>query len=227
MSQFYSSEQTQQSREVLEETLAAIPGAILIGGWGSWVRTGGQMSHDIDLIVTRPELQTLKGFVEDLSESRHFGSPKWRASRRGVHLDLYVAHQSRLGANLQLRVEQLAHHAETVRGKRLLTIAGHTATKWAALLDRPDSLPGRKDRYEILRLLRQPGADATQAVIRQASTRTQREVDALLHKGFELLAESDNVTRQDRTALRQRSIAWSNTATPPDDRGTSGPALTR
>lgn len=28
----------------------------------------------------------------------------------------------------------------------------------AALLDRPDSLPGRKDRYEILRLLDDPAA---------------------------------------------------------------------
>lgn len=120
--------------------------------------------------------------VEDLSESRHFGSPKWRASRRGVHLDLYVPHQSRLGANLQLRVEQLAHHTETRDGKRLLTIPGHTATKWAALLDRPDSRPGRKDRYEILRLLKAPGAEQTPRVIKEASSRTSSDVAVLLRR---------------------------------------------
>lgn len=96
MSQSYSSEQAEHSRQVLEETLTAIPGAILIGGWGSWMRTGGEMSHDIDLIVTRPELEMLGAIVEDLSESRHFGSPKWRASRRGVHLD--TSHTSRAWA---------------------------------------------------------------------------------------------------------------------------------
>ena len=53
---FYSSEQTEQSRAVLDEVLAAVPEAILIGGWGTWVRTGGPMSHDIDLIVDRGQL---------------------------------------------------------------------------------------------------------------------------------------------------------------------------
>ena len=104
------------------------------------------MSHDVDLIVTRGELGILERMVDDLSESHHLAGTKWRATWRSIHLDLYAPFQSRLGANLQLRVELLTSHAETVNGYRVLTSAAHTATKIAALLDRPDSLPGRKDR---------------------------------------------------------------------------------
>ena len=101
---FYSSEQTDLSRTVLGEVVAAVPAAILIGGWGSWVRTGGPMSHDVDLIVTRGELAILERMAGDLSESHHLAGTKWRATWRSIDLDLYVPFQSRLGANLQLRV---------------------------------------------------------------------------------------------------------------------------
>lgn len=52
-SPFSSSEQTELSRAVLDEVLTAVPDAILIGGWSTWVRTGGPTSHDIDLILDR------------------------------------------------------------------------------------------------------------------------------------------------------------------------------
>lgn len=44
---FYSSEQTERSRAVLDEVTATVPEAVLIGGWGSWVRTKGPTSHDM------------------------------------------------------------------------------------------------------------------------------------------------------------------------------------
>ena len=50
----------------------------------------------------------------------------------GVHIDLYAPFQSRLGANLQLRVEALVPYAETVGGRRLLSVPAHVATKVAA-----------------------------------------------------------------------------------------------
>ena len=55
----------------------------------------------------------------------------------------------------QLRIEQLTPHVRT-NGYRVLTSPARTATKIAALLDRPDSLPRRKDRHEILKLLEDP-----------------------------------------------------------------------
>ena len=59
----YSSEQTEFSRSVLDEVLAAVPGAVLIGGWGSWVRTGEPISHDIGLIVSHRDLALLGRYL--------------------------------------------------------------------------------------------------------------------------------------------------------------------
>jgi hypothetical protein len=206
--QFYSSEQTDLSRAVLGEVLAAVPAAILIGGWGSWVRNGGPMSHDVDLIVTRGELGILERIVDDLSESHHLAGTKWRATWRSIHLDLYAPFQSRLGANLLLRVELLTAHAERANGYRVLTSAAHTATKIAALLDRPDSLPGRKDRHEILKLLEDPSTSRTPSVIAEASARTPAQIDKLVHDAFVFLTGEPELNRPARSRLRQTEAVW-------------------
>jgi hypothetical protein len=91
--------------------LAAVPDVVLIGDWGSWVRTGGPMSYDIDLIVNHQDLALLGTMAANISASHHLAGTEWRGTWRSVHLDLYVPYQSRLGANLQLRVEQLQAQA--------------------------------------------------------------------------------------------------------------------
>jgi hypothetical protein len=115
---FYSSEQVEQSKAVLDDLLTEVPEAILIDGWGTWARVGGAMSHDVDLIVTRAELDQVADMVDELSESHHLAGTKWRATWRDIHIDLYAPYQSRLGANLQLRVEAL------VLTPRALTVGG-------------------------------------------------------------------------------------------------------
>jgi hypothetical protein len=214
---FYSSEQTEQSKAVLDDLLAAVPGAILIGGWGTWARVGGAMSHDVDLIVTRNEIAEIGGLVDELSESGHLAGTKWRGTWRGVHVDLYAPYQSRLGANLQLRVEALATYGEVVDGRRLLSVPAHIATKVAALLDRPDSLPGRKDRQELLSLLALPASTGTPAVIEAASARTPNQVAALVDQTFVFLAGQSNLTRQDRARLRQMAQHWRGVAPDPSN----------
>lgn len=208
---FYSSEETERSRAVLNEVLAAVPAAVLIGDWGSWVRTGGPMSHDIDLIVNRQDLRQLETIADDFSESHHLAGTKWRASWRSIHLDLYVPYQSRLGANLQLKVEELLAQVETFNGYRVLSTPAHTATKIAALLDRPDSLPGRKDRHEILQLLEEPTAASTPAVIAQASTRDPTQLSTLIRQLFEFLVGEPTLRQRDRARLRQTESHWQRT----------------
>jgi hypothetical protein len=226
---FYSSEQTDLSRAVLGEVVAAVPEAILIGDWGTWVRAGGPMSHDIDLIVTRGELALLEGMVDDLSESHHLAGTKWRGTWRSIYLDLYAPYQSRLGANLQLRVEHLLPYSETVNGYRTLTGPAHTATKIAALLDRPDSMPGRKDRQEILRLLRDPEAAQTPSVIASASARTPAQVHKLLRDAFVILTAEPGLTKQARSQLRRTDSAWRRTlpheVASPDPTPEASPAI--
>jgi hypothetical protein len=205
---FYPPEYTERSRSVLTTVREAVPEAVLIGGWGTWVRTGGPMSHDIDLIVTRPELATLEGFVEDLSESRHLAGRMWRATLQGVHLDLYVPYQSRLGAHVQLRTERLVQHREIVDRWVVLDNPAHLATKLAALLDRPDSTPGDKDRHEIMALLAQ-GVDGATAVdvLHDASARPPDEVTALIAQAFEYLGDV-TLDRSQRRALNAQAKDW-------------------
>lgn len=218
---FYSSEETEQSRAVLDQLLAAVPEAILIGGWGTWARVGGAMSHDVDVIVTRAELAHIEQMVDELSQSHHLAGTKWRATWRGIHLDLYVPFQSHLGANLQLRVESLVPYAEVVDGRRLLSVPAHVATKFAALLDRPDSLPGRKDRQELHKLLFLPGSDGADTVIKAASERTPAQLATLIDRAFVFLAGERNLSRQDRNRLRQMAKQW-NLRTGPE-RSIDGP----
>ena len=205
---FYSSEQTEQSGAVLDDLLAAVPGAVLIGGWGTWARVGGAMSHDVDLIVARSELAQVQSMVDEFSQSEHLAGTRWRGTWRGVHVDLYAPFQSRLGANLQLRVEALVPYAETMGGRRLLNVPAHVATKVAALLDRPDSMPGRKDRQELHTLLALPGAAGAAAVIKAASQRTLAQVAALVGQAFVFMAGEPSLNRQDRARLRQMAGQW-------------------
>ena len=208
MSQFYSTEQTDSSRRVLGELLALVPGAVLIGGWASWVRTGGPMSHDIDLIVSRLELSVVADLTGNVSLSTHIGHKKWRATYHDVHVDLYVPYESRLGQHLSLRVEDLANEVELVSGYNVLTIPAHIATKWAALMDRPDSLPGEKDRFEIRTLLELPDANRARAIILASSSRSGPQALELIERGFDYLREERNITTRQRAAINRQRQLW-------------------
>ena len=205
---FYPPEYTEQSRSVLNRVHEAVPDAILIGGWGTWVRTGGPMSHDIDLIVTHPQLASIRAMAEETSESHHLGGRKWRATLDGVHLDLYVPHASQLGSNLQLRTEKLVARQEVVDGWVVLDPPGHIATKFAALLDRPDSNPGEKDRHEIKALLDQ-GIDAAEAVrvLHEASARQPGEMTQLIAQAFGYLSDLQ-LSREQRRHLIDLATQW-------------------
>ncbi|HUC14002.1 MAG TPA: hypothetical protein VMS00_06070, partial [Acidimicrobiales bacterium] len=116
--------------------------------------------------------------------------------------------QSRLGANLQLRAETLQALSETVDGYRVLTVPAHMATKIAALLDRPDSLPGRKDRQEIMALLNDPVSLETHNVIALSSARNPTDVQALVKQAFAFLLEARELNQRDRSRLRQVEVSW-------------------
>ncbi len=211
---FYSAEQTERSRRVLDEVLTAVPDAVLIGGWGTWVRIGGEMSHDIDIIVAASNLDTLSDVVGDVSTSTHVGGRKYRGERDGIHVDVYVTFQSRLGAALQLRVEHLIESTEVIDGYKVLTVEAHVATKMAALLDRPDTQPGEKDRHELIELYRRcdPDPKLVFSQIEEASHQSATEVTAHLANAMAFLSEyrptsfGTGLTKYERRALRSYAI---------------------
>ncbi|MGH8775174.1 MAG: hypothetical protein ACRDWI_08385 [Jiangellaceae bacterium] len=160
------------------------------------------MSHDIDLIVNHTELAQITAVADEISESRHFAGRKWRGSINDIHIDLYLPHQSRLGARLKVRVEHLLPHVETIDGWTVLSRPAHFVTKLAALLDRPDTLPGQKDRRELLALLN-TGIDQGDVIeiLRDAADLAEIDLPDLIQEAFTYLAE-DLDSKDARRRLR-------------------------
>jgi len=113
--------------EVLDFLGDELEPSILIGGWATVRRVGGEISRDIDLIIASDSVrQKIESTLSELSRSTHLQGTKWRGTFDGVHVDVYIPHQSQLGDVLRLRVEELAKHTETLEGSRwqLLTSRG-------------------------------------------------------------------------------------------------------
>jgi|TARA_B100001971_G_C18199180_1_gene543450 hypothetical protein len=186
--------------------------SILIGGWATFARVGGDISRDIDLIIGSHEVrEKVRGALSELSESSHLQGTKWRGEVEGVHVDVYIPHQSELGGKLRLRVEVLADHTEDLgQGKwRLLTIDAHTISKMAALLDRPDTEKGFKDAREILRLL-ETGVDASSAcrILARASASPQEELVGYVDAAFDLLGPRSGANKKQREQIRRWRREW-------------------
>lgn len=188
--------------------------SILIGGWATQMRVGGDVSRDIDLIIMDQRLrQKLRDLLPDYSEnSIHSGGRKGRGTKDGVHVDAYIPWESALGNKLKLKVEVLLDHTEPapMKGWRLLDIHAHAATKFAAILDRPDSEKGEKDAREIDRLWI-AGAEATEtiAVILEATAGDRALIPSYIERVFELvptLARVNKQRRRDIAALRREWV---------------------
>jgi hypothetical protein len=186
--------------------------SILIGGWATHQRVGGDISRDIDVIVFSDEVRSrLPAIVSGLSSSTHLQGRKLRGEVDGVHVDIYLKWESVLGRELRLRVSVLAEHTEpaSVGGWLLLTLEAHTVSKLAALLDRPDTEKGEKDARELLRLIER-GIDTRSAVsILMAATERDRElIPGLIDRAFRLIAERADAGKQQRRALDMLRRQW-------------------
>ena len=186
--------------------------SILIGGWATFFRVGGDISHDIDLIIASPEVrQKVQSVVSELSVSNHFHGTKWRGEVDGVHLDIYLPHESQLGNALRLRVEILAEHTDDLGhgGWKLLTLEAHVVSKFAALLDRPDTEKGFKDAREIARLLEQ-GIDPAAAcrVLEAATAGPKENLREHVAEVFALLGPRAGLNKAQRRAIERMRREW-------------------
>ena len=189
--------------EVMRKFVREYPDAVLFGGWATYLRTGVAKSHDIDVIVDHPTLDKIRS-KHQLSESRHVGGRKFEVKLEGVPVDIYPVFQSLLGQRLQLPVETLLPLSKKIHGVRVLSSEGQFATKMAALLDRPDSLPGEKDRREMWALLRdKPELDFATVgrVLDRAGWKPPQQVD-LLSATFDLLEETPGLSKSNRSVIR-------------------------
>ena len=188
----------------MREFVREYPNAVLFGGWATHLRTGAPKSHDIDVIVDHPTLDRLRS-KHALSESRHIGGKKFELKIDGVGVDVYPVYQSRLGRELQLPVEALYGWSERLGQVRVLTAEAQFAAKMAALLDRPDTLPGEKDREEMWELLKAGSGlnfHIVGSLLRQAGKTPEQQV-AIVATTFDLLSETSGLSKADRSALHR------------------------
>lgn len=198
--------------EVLDFLGDELEPSILIGGWATVRRVGGEISRDIDLIIASDAVrQKIEVTLSELSRSTHLQGTKWRGTFDGVHVDVYLPHQSQLGGVLRLRVEELAKHTERLEGSRwqLLTIEAHTISKFAALLDRPDTEKGFKDAREIVRLL-EARVDASMAcrVLAAATAGSRDDLPQHVAAVFDLIGPRAKPTKPQQKLLQQARREW-------------------
>jgi len=188
--------------------------SILIGGWATFVRVGGEISLDIDLITSQESRHKLEKLMTDLSPSNNHQGRKLRATIDDVHLDIYLPFESQLGRKLRLKVEVLAEYPDQLSFEKwtLLRLEAHIATKMAALLDRHFSEKGQKDAREILALLKLEGvAPAVAAeILHGASTVDIHELPAMIGEAFDLIGKVIGLSKADQKLVAAAKKAWVN-----------------
>ncbi|MGB3414950.1 MAG: hypothetical protein WBA28_09570 [Microbacteriaceae bacterium] len=200
--------------EVLDYLGKELEPSILIGGWATVYRVGGEISHDIDLIIGSDEVRTkVEATLSELSKSTHLQGTKWRGEYDGIHVDVYIPHQSQLGGKLRLRVEELSKYTELLGygAWRLLTLEAHTVSKIAALLDRPNTEKGFKDAREILRLMEQ-GIDAPllAKILVEATAGPIGDLPGYLEEMFILLGPRTRPSKPQQKRIQQWRREWSS-----------------
>jgi hypothetical protein len=183
------------------------PDAVLIGGWASYLRARIAKSHDIDIIVDHVTLGKL-GARFQLAPSRHISGQKFAFEIDGVGVDVYPVYQSKLGRKLQIPVEVLIEHTEKIGRTRVLTAEAQFVAKMAALLDRPDTLPGDKDRSEMWGLMNSgSGLDfkAIAEILARGGWAGKRQTE-LIDQTFDLLGETADLSKQDRAMLKLNRV---------------------
>ena len=199
--------------------------SILIGGWATFVRVGGEISLDIDLITSQESRHKLEQLMTDLSPSNNHHGRKLRATIDDVHLDIYLPYESQLGSKLRLKVEVLAEYPDELAFEKwtLLRLEAHIATKMAALLDRHFSEKGQKDAREILALLKPDGIDPAVAaeVLDRASAVDIGDLPALIGEAFDLIGNIITLSKADQKRVATTRKSWMNElqarATPAQD----------
>lgn len=200
-------------RGVLDALGHDLDPSILIGGWATYLILGeGEISYDIDLIMRDRSVDAkLRDHLDEVTDNRVHQGRKFRATKSGVHLDIYIPHESQLGDKLRLRVEQLIPYSRQLdnSGWYLLTISAHFVTKLAALLDRPASQKGAKDARELHALL-EKGVDAREAitVLATASAGDPGLLPGFVERAFDLISERSGANKNQRRKLAFLRREW-------------------
>lgn len=203
-----------QLRALLDSLGYDLEPSILIGGWATNARVGGEISHDIDLIITDQSLRRrLPERLTEYSENYlHSGGRKARGNADGIHVDAYFPYESKLGTKLLLDVGALTRYVDPelkVEGWLMLTLDAHIATKIAALIDRHATEKGRKDARELVALIDSGGTAAgVIEVLLSATGGPVADIPDHMRTTFELLPKLAALNQKDRRRYASLAREW-------------------
>lgn len=148
---FYHDLITQKSWQLLKK-LRQNYDFILIGGWAVYLYTHALKSKDIDLVLEYEELEKLK---EEFEVRKNERLRKYEAKTEGVDIDIYLPYYSNPG----LPAEELKKFQALQEGFKVVAKEVLAILKVKVLLERKDSLKGRKDLTDLVSLLKMPEFD--------------------------------------------------------------------
>jgi hypothetical protein len=120
---------------------------ILIGGWAVFLYTKALKSKDIDLVMEYGELGRLR---EEFEVSKNGRLKKYEARKEEVEIDIYLPFYSNPG----IPAENLEKFITSIEGFRVVEKEVLAVLKQKALMERRDTVKGRKDWADLVSLFR-------------------------------------------------------------------------
>ena len=120
---------------------------ILIGGWAVFLYTKALKSKDIDVVMEFEELEKMRNeFVVSKNERLR----KYEARKEEIEIDIYVPFYSNPG----IPAEEIKNQTTRIEGFEVPVKEALALLKQKALLERQDSLKGRKDLIDLISLFK-------------------------------------------------------------------------
>ena len=141
---FYHNLITEKSWSVLLE-LRKQYDFILIGGWAIFLYTHSLKSKDIDLVIEYGELEKLRTKLAIYKNDR---LKKYEAKKEEVDIDIYTPFYSNPG----LPAEDLINFKTSLEGFNTVEKEVLVVLKQKALMERKNSVKGRKDLIDLVGL---------------------------------------------------------------------------
>lgn len=120
---------------------------ILIGGWAVFLYTKALKSKDIDVVMEFEELEKMR---DEFIVSKNERLRKYEARKEEIEIDIYVPFYSSPG----IPAEEIKKFTTRIEGFEIPEKEALVLLKQKALLDRQDSLKGKKDLVDLISLFK-------------------------------------------------------------------------
>lgn len=148
---FYHNLVTEKSWQLLQKLRKKYQ-FILIGGWAVYLYTQALKSKDIDLVAEFGDLGKMRDEFEVAKNER---LKKYEARKEALEIDIYIPFYSNPG----IPAEDLKNFTVSLLGFTVVEKEILVILKQKALMERGESVKGRKDLLDLVSLLRLPDYD--------------------------------------------------------------------